>query len=182
MKIKNKNNLIFSIIVTLSFILVSIGCAYSFYAIIKCKNNNNVLKQENVNPSLIAMTNDEGLISLDLIPNFEQGYELSIINNSKEGNALTSYQLVLDVSENSVNDELTYTLKGIATKNNKEIEKNDRNKLIEVNKETKVPTISTKLGSGVGIIDTGVTHKYTLTFKYEGKENKSFKGKINITN
>lgn len=179
MKEKDVKTYIYSIIVVLSFILVAIGTSLAivYYKV----NGNNENGDVDVKTAYVtAVFHDiKGFNDKDVRPGWSNTMEFEIINTSKEENAVGRYSLVWDIITNELDDtSFVYSLSGKSTLNGKEIENNTpTNKLVNVNGEQVVPSISFTLGSG--IINTGVKHSYVLkvSFLETGENQNDLQGK-----
>lgn len=190
MENKKKSKLkfyVFAIIPVLSFMSVAFLTSYSFYLATVVGNEDNgdvILKSAQV----FAMFEAEDNFSVEnILPGYSGEIRFSITNTSPEEDLYGNYTLFWEITKNEINNDTSqnfvYTLSGVSEKDGVEVGMSDKNKLVNVSSNRRVPSISESIGSGM--INTGVTHKYVLTVKFlesgtnqNDLQGKKFEGKI----
>ncbi len=175
---------IYAIVSVLSFILVSVGSTYAFFAasIIGNEEGGEVnLKTAEVFAVFEAKNeiNDSAIL-----PGFSDNLVFTIVNTSPTENTFGNYTLFWNIIKNEVDsDNFVYTLSATSYKGNQNVPLSNTNSVVTVATPTRIPTASTSIGTGT--INTGVTHRYTLTVKFldNGQnqnelQGKSFQGQI----
>lgn len=179
-----------TIIPLLSFIAVVVGSTYAFYLITADVAGNE--ETENMvleSASVVAMfeaTNE--IDDKDIRPGYSNELHFTIVNTSDKENLFGRYTLSWEIRkyDNEIDDEnFVYTLTGKSYKGKKTnvVGQDRHNKLVNVSVPMRIPDATTSIG--YGIINTGVTHDYTLKIELRdnGKnqndlQGKSFSGKI----
>ena len=167
-KVKENSNtkaVLLAVTCIILFGLVSIGTAYSFISahIIGNETNGDItVKTANV----YAMFEGNDLIAKDILPGYSDKMTFTITNTSETADAYGNYSLIWNINKNEINNNnFVYKLEGKTFKNGEEItESIPHNKLVEIS-ETRIPEMSSVLGTGT--INTGITHKYTLTIMFK---------------
>lgn len=179
---KRVSNYIGAIITVLSFMFVSVGATYAAYVVFVLNNGAEVtLRTANVVTMFEAMNDIHGE---DILPGYRDTLEFSITNVSKEENMYGDYTLLWEIKKNELcGDDFVYTLTGTSVRNGVNIPITNTNKLVNVSNKVSVPSVSSSIGKGT--INTGVTHKYTLTLEFlesgalqNEYQGKTFSGKI----
>lgn len=169
MKKENKTReIIIAIICIILFGSVCVGTAYAFIAATIIGNEDNgdiTIKSAQV----YAMFEGNDLDAKQILPGYSNSIEFTITNTSTTPNTYGNYSLVWNIDKNEINDNnFVYTLVGKTYNGSEEVTTTiPYNTVINIS-ETRVPEMSTVLGTGV--INTGITHKYklTITFKETG--------------
>lgn len=166
MKDKRKENtksIIYALITIFSFIAVSVGATFAFYyATVKGNDANGNIRIQSA--QVVAVFSGENLEDLNVLPGYSNSMHFSITNTTATENAYANYSLLMQIIEPFSDPSFTYSLSGdtyigdILQANNIE-----HNQVINISERT-VPEISTVLGTG--LINSGITHKYTLTLKF----------------
>lgn len=179
-----------TIIPLLSFIAVVVGSTYAFYMItIDVTGNEKTEEMLFESARVVAMFEATNEIDDENIrPGYSNELHFTIVNTSDKENLFGRYTLSWEIRkyDNEIDDEnFVYTLTGksyIKDESNI-INQDERNKLINVSVPMRIPDATTSIG--YGIINTGVTHDYTLKIELRdnGKnqndlQGKSFSGKI----
>ena len=179
MKEKDIKTYIYSIIVVISFILVTVGSSLAivYYTVTGNETNGDVdVKTAYV---LAEFHEIQGFNDDDIFPGWSNEMKFAIVNTSTEQNAVGKYSIYWDIEKNELNSsDFIYSLTGTSTLNGVEIEEDIyTNKLIKTTLDKVVPSVSIKLGEG--LINTGVRHDYTLkvTFVETGVSQNDLQGK-----
>lgn len=156
---------VYAIIPVLSFISVAFLTSYSFYLATVVGNEDNgdvILKSAQVFAMFEAKDN---LDVEDMLPGYTGEIKFSITNTSPEDDLYGNYSLFWDVVKNEINDpNFVYTLKGTSEKDGNIVPISDSNKLVDISSNTRIPSASQRIGTGM--INTGVVHNYVLTVKF----------------
>lgn len=182
---RNRKTFIYAIITILSFVAVSIGATYAFFAATIIGNNDNgdvTIKTAHV----YAVYEAENMINADgIMPGFSDTLRFSVTNTSEVPDAYGNYSLIWIIDTNEIDDNsFVYELVGKTYYNGEEVSESSipHNRIINLG-EFRVPAMSTVLGTG--LINTGITHKYELTIKFKETgenqnelRNKTFKSQI----
>lgn len=178
MENKKKSNLkyyIYAIVPIVSFIAVAVMTSYSFYLATVVGNEDygeESLRSANVTAIFDA---NQSLNADSVLPGYTGNVEFSIYNNSRQEDAYGQYTLMWDIEKNEVDsDDFVYTLEGTSTATSN----SDKDQVVNVSTPTRIPTVSTNIGSGM--INTNVTHNYVLKviFKETGETQNNLQGKI----
>ncbi len=174
---KNIKSVIIAILCIIPFTAVAIGTAYSFIVakIVGNEENGSITVKS---AQVYAVFEGTDLISKEILPGYSDSLTFTVTNTSKTNNTYGNYTIVWNINKNEItSNSFVYKVEGKTYKDGKEIEEDiPHNKLINVN-ETRVPQMSTIIGTGT--INTGITHKYKLTimFKETGVAQNEFKNK-----
>lgn len=181
MENKKKSKLkyyIYAIIPILSFMSVAFLTSYSFYLATIVGNEDNgdvILKSAQV----FAMFESKDNLDVDdMLPGYTGEIKFSITNTSSEEDLYGNYSLFWDVVKNEIDDSnFVYTLKGSSMKDGVTVPLDDKNKLVEMSSNTRIPSASQRIGTGM--INTGVVHSYVLTVKFleSGDNQNALQGK-----
>lgn len=161
-KKEKKKLLLYAIITVTSFIVVSVTTAYAFYAATVVGNSEHGdINIKTGTPKAIAVFQNN-IIDEEVLPGYTRTMNFSITNVSEEENAFGNYSIVWMINKKVDNEAFIYNLEGKTYVNDTEVSNDysQYNKVVNIN-TSRVPTISSVLGTG--IINTGVTHKYSLT-------------------
>lgn len=173
---ENTKSIIYALITIFSFIAVSVGATFAFYyATVKGNDNNGKVRVQSAR--VYAVFNGSDLEDLDILPGYSNSMEFSITNTTNIENIYAYYDLLMTVEESFSDPSFTYSLLGETYRGNEKISNSiEHNEVINIDEKT-VPEISTVLGTG--LINSGITHKYTLTlnFKETGKDQNDLQGR-----
>lgn len=186
---ENTKAIIYAVITVLSFMLVSVGTAYAFYAASIIGNEDNGdIRIKTTRPTAVAVF-ENNIIDEMVVPGYSNTMRFSITNTSDVPNSFGSYNIVWLIDKKLDSEYFLYKLVGKTYIDGEEVD-NDYSKYNKVvNKEIgRVPTLSTTLGTGV--VNTGVTHKYELTIylkengldQTEELSGREFKSQVSIRN
>ncbi len=178
---------VYAIVSIISFIAVSVGASYAFYAASVIGNEESpgvTIKSMDV---AIIYHNNQNIILDNITPGFSETMDFSISNVNTQVGAYGDYKISWEIKTNEINfddnDDFVYTLTGKSIKDGQPAPLNEYNQVVNIPEERRVPDISTVLGTGV--IDIGITHEYTLTVKFidtqipqDQLQGKKFNGKI----
>lgn len=186
MNTKNKELYIIIILAIALFLVTLIGTSYAFFSL-KIKGNEQA-KPITIKTAEIYVEYKKysEIIAENIFPGWEDTLSFSVHNITELEDVPATYQINWNISENTINnDDLVYILEGKVYRDNKEIEPSKYDKLPGGNKELKVPTISTSLGTGM--VNSGNVHIYNLTIKLKETtknqndlQNKRFAGRIEL--
>lgn len=178
---------IYAIIPVLSFMSVAFLTSYSFYlaTIVGNEEYGDVaLKSADV----IALFEASNNIEVEnMMPGFTDELHFSITNVSKDDDLYGNYTLYWEIINNEINNEdsknFVYTLQGTSEKDGMTVATSEKNKVVNVSSNRRIPSINESIGTGM--INKGVTHKYVLTIKFletgsnqNDAQGKQFEGKI----
>ena len=173
----NIKSVIIAILCIIPFTAVAIGTAYSFIAakIIGNEDNGELTVKS---AQVYAVFEGTDLIGTDILPGYTDSLTFTVTYTSTTKNTYGNYSIVWNINKNEItSNSFVYKVEGKTYKDGKEVTEDiPHNKLINV-VEARVPQMSTVLGTGT--INTGVTHKYTLTimFKETGSPQNEFQKK-----
>lgn len=175
-----------SIIPLLSFIAVVVGTTYAFYTIkvdVVGNDENGGVSLESARVfAMFEATNE--IDAKGVLPGYSSELQFSIVNTSNKENLYGRYTIAWEIEKNEIdNNNFVYSIEGTSTKNGENVIESKTNKLINIASIRRIPNVSTDIGSGV--INTGVTHNYTLTIHFlesgtnqDAVQGKEFSGKI----
>ena len=162
-KKENTKSIIYALITIFSFIAVSVGATFAFYyaTVVGNDGNGNVRIQS---AQVYAVFNGENLEDLNILPGYKGTMHFSITNTTAVSDAYANYSLLMQVLEPFNDPSFTYSLVGETYIGDEKVSNNiEHNQVINISEST-VPNLSTVLGTG--LINSGVTHKYTLTLRF----------------
>ena len=178
-KKEKRKTLLIAIITVVVFIATSVAATYAFLTATIIGNSDNgdvTIKTAKV----YAVYNATNSINDSaILPGYSNTLEFSIVNTSETTDAYGNYSLIWEIEKNELDDpSFVYTLTGETVVNNETVANNSisHNSVINI-AETRVPKMSTVIGTG--LINTGVTHNYRLTisFKETGDNQDSLQSK-----
>ena len=176
-KEKNVKTYIYAVIAVFAFILVAIGTSIAAYYLVNGNDDNAPIKVKTAYVN--AMYEVHNSIDDDsVLPGWSDELKFSITNVSSEEDAIGDYSLFWEIEKNEIaDDNFVYTLTGKSYKGKNEIGESDSNKLVNISSPRKVPSASVSIGNGV--INTGVSHEYSLkvTLKESGTNQDKLRGK-----
>ena len=185
----NAKSILYSIITVLSFMLVSMGTAYAFYAASVIGNDDNGdIKIQTTRPTAVAVF-ENNIIDEMVVPGYSETLKFAITNTSEDPNSFGSYNIIWLIDKKLDSEYFLYKLVGKTYIDGNEVSE-DYNKYNKVVNKTigRVPTLSTTIGTGT--INTGATHKYELTLylkesgtnQTEELSGREFRSKVSIKN
>lgn len=159
---KNKELYIICILAILLFLVTLIGTSYAFFSY-KIKGNEEATPIIIKTSEIYVKLNQTNEISVNNIyPNWNDSLSFSIHNVTEEENVPATYEIKWIITTNTFDSEdLVFNLKGKVIENNKEISESKYNKLVSIPQNTKVPNISTSIGTG--LVNSNCIHEYELT-------------------
>ena len=177
-KEKNTKSYVLMIVYILLFLALSTSAAYSFIAAkIIGNDKNGEIKVKSAQVYALFEGND--LVAKDILPGYSDTLEFQITNTSETENTYGNYSIIWNIEKNEINtNDFVYNVTCKTYKNGKEVTEDiPYNKTITVN-DTRIPEMSTVIG--VGMINTGVTHKCKLNIllKETGKTQNELKNKL----
>ncbi len=171
---------IYAIVSVLSFISVSVGTTYAFWLSGVVGNDTNGEVGMQAVSEIMTTFYAENDINADSVePGWSQELVFTIANVSQVENAIGDYTLYWYVDKNTINDEsFVYTLSSTSFRGDVNVPISDTNRVVTIPGELIVPSASSSIGTGT--INTGVTHRYTLTVKFldNGENQNNLQGKV----
>lgn len=181
-KQSNKKHFLLTLSI-ITFSIATIGSTFAFLnTYIRGLDTSTPVQVKSANV-LAVYEQHSNIEATDVTPGWSGEMEFSLINQSEEEGSAGYYELNWEITKNELQDnELRYSLTATSTRNGNNVAIGDLNKIVTKTNQP-VPTVSSSVG--LGLINTGVTHKYTLTLSFvdtEGNQNynqgKTFIGKI----
>lgn len=178
---KTKNNSKFILLGTVAGLLLVvsvIGATLAFNLVLNGIDKQKPIHLETVSEIKVEYTTAPSLNVQGLNTNKEVTFTFNLENKTNAKNAVGLYELNWDIIKNELyNVDFVYTLVGTSTSTN------ENNQLVSVPNYTQIPLGNQVIG--VGKINSGDKHSYTLTLKINdnGKDQtalqaKTFNGKI----